>query len=98
MPNAEFLTQIDQETATLQTSRRLSVIEAIAFKQHCLQILEHKPQIQVFIVDFQHTQFIDSSGIGALVNVWKVSKAHNLEFCLSNVAAQVMMALSLAGL
>ena len=76
----------------------LTVMEAVAFKQAFQSCCQQHPNLKKTVVDFAGTRFIDSSGIGALVNVWKVAKSYQLEFCLSNVASQVMMALSLAGL
>lgn len=76
----------------------LTVMEAVAFKQAFQNCCQQHPNLEKTVVDFAGTRFIDSCGIGALVNVWKVAKSYHLEFCLSNVASQVMMALSLAGL
>ena len=76
----------------------LTVMEAVAFKQAFQSCCQKHPNLKKTVIDFAGTRFIDSSGIGALVNVWKVAKSHQLEFSLSNVASQVMMALSLAGL
>ncbi|MEM9215888.1 MAG: sugar transferase [Cyanobacteria bacterium P01_F01_bin.150] len=76
----------------------LTVMEAVAFKQAFQACCQQYPNLKKTVIDFAGTRFIDSSGIGALVNVWKVAKSHQLEFCLANVTSQVMMALSLAGL
>lgn len=81
---------------TLPTS--LTVLEAVAFKQAFQDLCQSNPHLKQAELDFANTQFIDSSGIGAMVNVWKVAKQHNLAFSLHNVTNQVMMSLSLSGL
>ncbi|MGK7888904.1 MAG: sugar transferase [Leptolyngbyaceae cyanobacterium] len=86
------------EVGTIHLPSFLTVMEAVAFKQAFQDCCHHNPDMKRAVVDFTATRFIDSSGIGALVNVWKVSQSHSLEFSLRNVASQVMMALSLAGL
>ncbi|NET54174.1 MAG: STAS domain-containing protein [Merismopedia sp. SIO2A8] len=90
--------EIAGEVGYLYLPEFLTIIEAVAFKKAFQDCCQHNPNLKKAVVDFTGTRFIDSSGIGALVNVWKVSKSHNLEFCLANVASQIMMALSLAGL
>jgi anti-anti-sigma factor len=76
----------------------LTVLEAVAFKQTFQQVCSNHPNLIRAELDFSHTNFIDSSGIGALVNGWKTAQQHELEFVLLNVSSQVMMALSLTGL
>ncbi|NEQ98681.1 MAG: STAS domain-containing protein [Cyanothece sp. SIO2G6] len=90
--------EIAGEVGTIYLPSFLTVMEAVAFKQAFQDCCQHNSEMKKAVVDFAATQFIDSSGIGALVNAWKVSQAHNIEFSICNVASQVMMALSLAGL
>ena len=90
--------EIADEVGTIHLPEFLTVMEAVAFKQAFQDCCQQNSQMKRAIIDFTATRFIDSSGIGALVNVWKVSKTHEIDFRLCNVASQVMMALSLAGL
>lgn len=90
--------EIAGEVGTIHLPSFLTVMEAVAFKQAFQDCCQHNSEMKKAVVNFAATQFIDSSGIGALVNAWKVSQAHNIEFCICNVASQVRMALSLAGL
>lgn len=89
---------ITEQSSHIQLPANLTVIEAVAFKQTFQELCQEHPDLQQANLDLTQTQFVDSSGIGALVNAWKVAKQHNVEFTLYNVAPQVMMALSLAGL
>ena len=90
--------EISGEVGCVHLPEFLTVMEGVAFKQAFQDCCQSNPELKQAVIDFSDTRFIDSSGIGALVNVWKVAKTHNLEFRLANVASQVMMALSLAGL
>ena len=50
------------------------------------------------IVDMQHVNYMDSSGIGALVAGQKKMKAHNGKFALMNIHDDVLNILKLATL
>jgi anti-anti-sigma factor len=76
----------------------LTVLEAMAFKQTFQQICKNNPNLVRAELDFSQTGFIDSMGIGALVNILKMANQNQLELILLNVSSQVMMALSLTGL
>ncbi|MEB3229604.1 MAG: STAS domain-containing protein, partial [Leptolyngbyaceae bacterium] len=90
--------EVTGEVGTIHLPRFLTVMEAVAFKQAFQDCCQQNPEMKKAVVNFTATNFIDSSGIGALVNVWKVSQSHNIAFSLCNVTPQIMMALSLAGL
>jgi len=89
---------IDEHIGRIKLPRALTVLEAVAFKQSFQELCQKHPNLTEAELDFSDTRFIDSSGIGAMVNVWKVAKQHSLTFSLHNVPDQVMMSLSLAGL
>lgn len=89
---------ITEQSGSVQLPKNLTVIEAVAFKQAFQELCQGHPDLKRADLDLTKTQFIDSSGIGAIVNSWKTAKQHKMEFALLNVAPQVMMALSLAGL
>jgi anti-anti-sigma factor len=90
--------EVQEHVGRITLPRSLTVLEAVAFKQSFQELCQDYPDIKEAELDFANTQFIDSSGIGAMVNVWKVAKQHNLSFSLHNVPSQVMMSLSLSGL
>ncbi len=50
------------------------------------------------VVDMQHVNYMDSSGIGALVAGQKKMKAHNGKFALMNIHDDVLNILKLATL
>ena len=54
--------------------------------------------IDLLLLDFSQTTFIDSSGIGALVNCRKLTEAHHTHLRLINVPTQVRLVLSLTNL
>lgn len=77
---------------------RLSVLEAVAFKETCQQLLQKSPVPKQIIFDFSQTVFIDSSGIGALVSNHKSARGKGVELLLRGVLPQVMAVLEMTGL
>jgi anti-anti-sigma factor len=94
----DFPVMFLHNTAIVQVSERLSVLEAVAFKQTCQNITQANPIPQKIIIDFQQTTFMDSSGLGALVSNFKIAQDQGIEFILRNVTPQVMAVLNLTGL
>jgi exopolysaccharide biosynthesis polyprenyl glycosylphosphotransferase len=95
---ADFPVTLLNETAIVQVSARLSVLEAVGFKQVCQQLTQSNPSVTKIIVDFHQTIFMDSSGLGALVTNFKLAQEKKIEFILRNVTPQVMAVLTLTGL
>lgn len=86
------------QTITIKVPNRLSVLEAVSFKQTCEDIIQaHRPP-QHIMIDFQKTTFMDSSGLGALVSNFKHARENNITLTLHNVTPQVMAVLNLTGL
>ncbi len=83
---------------TIHLSKAFTVLEAVAFKRSCQEAFKQNPGLKEVILDFVDTQFIDSSGIGALVICHKLCKSKSAQLRLINVPPQVMMALSLTEL
>lgn len=77
---------------------RLTVLEAVAFKQSFQEFLQGNSVPSKIILDFSQTTFMDSSGLGALVTNYKVSQQQGIELILWDVRPQVMAVLSLTGL
>jgi anti-anti-sigma factor len=87
-----------EDAATLQAPVRLTVIEAVSFKQTCQDLIQgDSPPKQIFI-DFQNTTFMDSSGLGSLVSNFRNSQDKGIKVTLLNVTPQVMAVLNLTGL
>jgi len=99
-PQGECVVIVDplNQTASIQLPARLTVVEAIAFKETFQQLCANHPGLKQTDLDFQQTRFIDSSGIGALVNAWKTAHAHTLDLRLHHLSAPILMTLNLAGL
>jgi anti-anti-sigma factor len=71
----------------------------VSVKQSVQEIFQNNPQkIDLLLLDFRHTTFIDSSGIGALVNCRKLAAAQQTHLRLVNVPTQVRLVLSLTNL
>jgi exopolysaccharide biosynthesis polyprenyl glycosylphosphotransferase len=93
-----FPVTFSSDTAIVQVSPRLSVLEAVAFRQTCQELTQTNPTLVKIIIDFHQTTFMDSSGLGALVGNLKTAQEKKIEFILQNVTPQVMAVLNLTGL
>jgi anti-anti-sigma factor len=82
----------------IQTPERLTVIEAVDFKEKVSEILSQPSSPSSVVLDFGLTEFIDSSGIGALVNLFKLSQQKEVIFSLVNVRPEVKAVLSMTQL
>jgi len=94
----DFPVNFLNDAATIQVSARLSVLEAVAFKQACQKIIELGTPPKKIILDFKRTTFMDSSGLGALVGNFKSVQDKKITLALKNVTPQVMAVLNLTGL
>lgn len=86
------------DTVILQVPTRLSVLEALGFKQACQGLIQPNFYPKQIIIDFHQTTFMDSSGLGALVSNYKYAQAQGITLILRNVTPQVMAVLKLTGL
>jgi anti-anti-sigma factor len=77
---------------------KLTILEAVAFKQKFQELLAQTSSSNRVTLDFSQTQFMDSSGVGALVHNLKSAQAQNIELILFNVQPPVIGVLSLTGL
>ncbi|MBH8553273.1 anti-sigma factor antagonist [Nostocaceae cyanobacterium CENA357] len=95
---AEFPITSLNETAVLQMPARLSVLEAVGFKQTFHDLTQADSHPKRIIIDFQQTTFMDSSGLGALVSNFKTAQEKGIVLILQNVTPQVTAVLNLTGL
>ena len=95
---SHFSTSENEETFTIELSQRLTVIEAVPFKELCHSIIERSTPPEIINLDFYQTKFLDSSGIGSLVHAQKIAKKNNINLVLNNVTVPVMSVLSMTGL
>ncbi len=96
--DANFSVKFLNNTVIVKTPPRLSVIEAVAFKKTCQEIIQVNTDVKQIIIAFDETTFMDSSGLGALVSNFKTAQEKEIEFILRNVTPQVMSVLNLTGL
>lgn len=74
---------------------RLTVVESVALKESCMQLLEGNSLSKKLILGFGQNTFIGSSGIGTLVTLYKAAISQGIELILKNVIPQAMMVLEL---
>ncbi|MDB9539342.1 anti-sigma factor antagonist [Anabaenopsis tanganyikae CS-531] len=94
----DFLVTSFQETVIVQIPARLSVLEAVSFKQTCEDLIQGDTPPKEIIIDFEQTTFMDSSGLGALVSNFKQTRVKGISLTLRNITPQVMAVLNLTGL
>jgi anti-anti-sigma factor len=87
-----------QDNPIVELPERLTVLEAVVFKQTVSKLLQQNISHQCIILDFSKTRFIDSSGIGALIANFKSAQEKNVELILESVQPPVMATLSMTGL
>lgn len=87
-----------QGNTTIEIPERLTVLEALIFKQTVGKLLQQDIPHHQILLDFGKTRFIDSSGIGALIANLKAAQAKNIELILESVQPPVMATLSMTGL
>lgn len=98
MSEASLPVNSTEKSSLVQLPTRLSVVEAVAFRETCHQLIENSAVPQDIIVDFSKTIFVDSSGIGALVSNHKITQQKGVSLILRGMTPQVMAALSMTGL
>jgi anti-anti-sigma factor len=87
-----------QDNPIVELPERLTVLEAVVFKQTVSQLLQQNIIHPCIVLDFSKTRFIDSSGIGALIANFKSAQEKNVELILESVQPPVMATLSMTGL
>jgi exopolysaccharide biosynthesis polyprenyl glycosylphosphotransferase len=94
----DFLILQVQDSLTIQLPKRLTVLEAVSFKDCCHELLQQSPLPKKIIFDFGQTGFIDSSGIGAIVHNTKAINTQQVSLLICNLQPPVMAVLSLTSL
>ena len=96
-PNIRFPQSFVRDNLIVQLPERLTVLEAVEFKQTVSMLLKQNTHQQI-ILDCEKTRFIDSSGIGALIASLKSAQQKNIELVLESVQPPVMATLDMTGL
>ncbi|MGD1920063.1 MAG: anti-sigma factor antagonist [Pleurocapsa sp.] len=97
-PTIRFSISSQEDNPVIELPERLTVLEAVSFKQTVTHLLQPDISQQKIILNFSKTRFIDSSGIGALVASLKYAQEKNIELILESVQPPVMATLSMTGL
>ncbi len=95
---ADFPVTFLNETVIVQVPARLSILEAVDFKQICQELIQSNRVLKQIIIAFDNTIFMDSTGLGALVSNLKNAQEQGIEMTLRNVTPQVLIVLNLTGL
>ena len=98
LTKVKFIVTTLDERIFIQIPERLSVFEAVNLKQICQEITQIETSFKEIIIDFYQTIFMDSSGLGALISIWKTAQAKGVIVLFKNVTPQVLAVLSLTGL
>lgn len=98
MPQDTILSKKVDGVCTLQMPIALTVAEAVEFEKTVKSLAQGDSTLSQLVLDFGQTQFIDSSGIGALVISRRLSQQQGWHLVLKNVQAQVNMALEMTDL
>lgn len=94
----DFSVTFADEGATLLIPERLCVLEAVEFKDVCAQLCDQSPRLRSIVLDLSQTVFIDSSGVGAIVSIYKGADKLAIPLLLREAGPQVMAVLALTGL
>jgi anti-anti-sigma factor len=97
IPETRFLI-ISREYPVLRLPERLTVLEAVQFKDLFDELVTGSPSPPRIVLDLSETRFMDSSGVGALVHNLKASRRNGIELVLAGVLPPVMGVLSITGL
>ncbi|TVP66249.1 MAG: STAS domain-containing protein [Leptolyngbya sp. LCM1.Bin17] len=76
----------------------LTVVEAVEFEQVVQQKCQAQPAPETLIIDLSQTNFIDSSGLGALVIGYRACQSRGITMVLRGVQEQVRMVFELTSL
>ncbi|MBW4547747.1 MAG: STAS domain-containing protein [Symplocastrum torsivum CPER-KK1] len=76
----------------------LTLVTSIIFKENCTQLLERNVLSKIMILDFRQNTFIDGSGVGTLVTLYKAVRSQGIDLILRNVTPQAMIVLELSQL
>ncbi|MEA5509583.1 anti-sigma factor antagonist [Crocosphaera sp. UHCC 0190] len=97
-PDTDFPIVFINNHPVMGMPKRLTVLEAVHFKGVCQKFLASHSLPSQLILDFSQTEFMDSSGVGALVHNFKAAQNKKVQLILYNTHPPVMAVLSMTGL
>ena len=97
--SSSYYDTVADHTVKIPLPVLFSANEAVSVKQSVQELFQNNAgKINLLLLDFSQTTFMDSSGIGALVNCRKLTTAQGAKLRLINLPTQVRMVLSLTNL
>ncbi|MGK7946541.1 MAG: anti-sigma factor antagonist [Microcystaceae cyanobacterium] len=97
-PKNTSLIAMPTNCSVIDIPERLTVLEAVEFRDNCHKLLNQAVPPEQIILKFSQTQFMDSSGVGVIVHFHKAAKEKNIDFVLLDVQPPVMAVFSMTGL
>lgn len=73
----------------------LDIITSPNFKEEVTILIDEKKEI---LVDFGKLEYMDSTGLGVLISLYKKTKDNNLTFCLTNLKPNIYKLFDITGL
>ncbi len=84
------------ETYIIDVNGEMDLYNSYKLKELVMKMLEKK--IERFVVNLENVDYIDSSGIGALIYVCSTIKKMNLKFVIANIHGSVKKVIELTKL
>ncbi len=90
--------EANPERQRILISKLFSVSQGVELKQLVQGLCAEASPPQQLVLDFENTQFMDSSGVGALIACRKLLGTHQAELILRNLSPQLRLVLQLTEL
>jgi anti-sigma B factor antagonist len=85
-----------EETYIIDVNGEMDLYNSYKLKELVMKMLEKK--IERFIINLEKVEYIDSSGIGALIYVSSTLKKMNIKFMIANIHGSVKKVIELTKL
>ncbi|MEB3161160.1 MAG: anti-sigma factor antagonist [Synechocystis sp.] len=97
-PPPDFPLLSQKAETVIELPQRLSVLEAVKFDEFVRGFLEKPNAGNQLTLDCHQVEFIDSSGIGALVRIHNTAQSHHIRVVLANLNQTIYSVLAITGL
>lgn len=88
----------EHQILVIDIPKALTAVEAVSFVSTIKSVLESSSGVEEMDLDFSRTEFVDSSGIGALANIIKMAKISGQRVSISGATATVQSVLKMTNL